>query len=138
MVGASTILSIKRRLRRRRERRPDSQRGGRLGADRPQVPGHGRPRVRAKKKRESKLGPFKPVIDAWLAEDRRRRPKQRQHTARRAFDRLVAECGYDGGYTIVQKYVKERKAEAVNAKDASLDLGLILMTNSTRGSTGLA
>lgn len=93
--------------------------------------------MRAKKKRKSKLGPFKPVIDAWLAEDRRRRPKQR-HTARRAFDRLVAECGYDGGYTIVQKYVKERKAEAVNAKDASLDLELILMTNSTRGSTGLA
>lgn len=137
MVGVSTILSIKRRLRRRREHRPDSQGGGRLGADRPQVPGHGRPRVRAKKKRGSKFDPFKPVIDAWLAEDRRRRPKQR-HTARRAFDRLVAECGYDGGYTIVQKYVKERKAEAVNAKDAPLDLELILMTNSTRGSTGLA
>lgn len=79
------------------------------------------PRLRVKRKRGSKLDPFKPVIDAWLAEDRRRRPKQR-HTARRVFDRLVAECGYDGGYTIVQKYVKERKAEAGNAKDEFLNL----------------
>lgn len=86
-------------------------------------------RVRTRKRRRSKLDPFKPVIDALLAEDRRRRPKQR-HTARRVFDRLVAECGYDGDYTIVQKYVKERKAETMNAKDASLNLELILMTNS--------
>ena len=59
------------------------------------------PCVKAPKRRAGKLDPFKPIVDAWLAEDTRRRPKQR-HTARRVYDRLVAECGYDGGYTTVQ------------------------------------
>ena len=41
---------------------------------------------------------------------------------RRVFDRLVAECGYDGSYTIVQTYVKKRKAELKGAKDEFLYL----------------
>ena len=49
------------------------------------------PCVKVPKRRASKLDPFKPVVDAWLVEDMRRRPKQR-HTARRVYDRLVAEC----------------------------------------------
>ena len=69
------------------------------------------PQVKPRKRRGSKLDPFKATIDRWLAEDRKRRPKQR-HTAQRVFDRLVAECGYDGSYTIVQAYVKKRKASS--------------------------
>lgn len=73
------------------------------------------------KRRAGKLDPFKPIVDAWLAEDARRRPKQR-HTARRVHDRLVAECGYDGGYTTVQKYAKARKAEVRSVKGEFLNL----------------
>ena len=58
------------------------------------------PVVKTKKKRASKLDPYKPVIDSWLLQDRKRRVKQR-HTAKRVFDRLTAECGYDGSYTTV-------------------------------------
>lgn len=79
------------------------------------------PQVKPRKRRGSKLDPFKATIDRWLAEDRKRRPKQR-HTAQRVFDRLVAECGYDGSYTIVQAYVKKRKAELKGAKDEFLNL----------------
>lgn len=79
------------------------------------------PQLKIRKRRASKLDPFKPIVDAWLMEDRKRRPKQR-HTAKRVFDRLVAECGYDGGYTTVQQYVRERKAELKSAKDEFLNL----------------
>lgn len=79
------------------------------------------PKLPARKARASKLDPFKDTIDSWLAEDRKRRRKQR-HTAKRIFDRLVAECGYDGGYTTVQKYVRERKAETKAAKGQYLTL----------------
>jgi len=40
-----------------------------------------------------------------LASDRLVRPKQR-HTAKRLFDRLVAERGYAGSYSVVQRWVK--------------------------------
>lgn len=76
---------------------------------------------RPRKPRASKLDPYKGVIDSWLAEDRKRRAKQR-HTATRVFDRLVAECGYDGGYTTVQKYVKARKAQMRGPKGQYLNL----------------
>ncbi|XKH55241.1 IS21 family transposase (plasmid) [Citricoccus nitrophenolicus] len=49
------------------------------------------------------------VIDRWLAEDTRR-PRKQRHTARRVFDRLVAEQGYTGSYSPVQRYVKRYKA----------------------------
>ena len=79
------------------------------------------PTVKARKGRASKLDPYKPVIDSWLEQDRKRRAKQR-HTAKRIFDRLVAECGYDGGCTVVQQHVKARKAELKRAKDELLHL----------------
>lgn len=59
----------------------------------------------ARAERPSVLDPYKPAIDAMLAEDRGTWRKQR-HTARRIFDRLVAEEGYEGGYSTVQRYVK--------------------------------
>ena len=51
-----------------------------------------------------KLGPWIGVIDAILADDRQRPPKQR-HTAKRIFDRLREEHQFTGGYTIVKDYV---------------------------------
>jgi len=50
-----------------------------------------------------KLGPWLGVIDAILEEDKTRPAKQR-HTAKRIFERLKAEHGFSGGYTIVKDY----------------------------------
>jgi len=45
------------------------------------------------------------VIDAILEEDQQQPVKQR-HTAQRIFDRLRAEHGFTGGYTIVKDYIR--------------------------------
>jgi len=55
-----------------------------------------------------KLGAFTDQIDIWLAEDKGR-PRKQRHTAKRIFDRLVAECEFTGGYTIVKDYVRTKK-----------------------------
>lgn len=64
----------------------------------------------------SKLDPFKPVIQEWLDEDKKHWRKQ-HHTAQRVFDRLVAEHGYTGSYSVVQRYMKKcriRQTEKAN------------------------
>jgi transposase len=58
--------------------------------------------------RRPKLGPWQGVIDAIIADDRQR-PRKQRHTAKRIFERLRAEHGYTGGYTIVKDYVRESK-----------------------------
>jgi transposase len=55
-----------------------------------------------------KLDGFTEIIDRWLEEDRDVHRKQR-HTAKRVFDRLRAEHGFTGGYTIVKDYMRERE-----------------------------
>ena len=61
---------------------------------------------RSKPVRRPKLGPFTAIIDQILENDRRR-PKKQRHTAKRIFERLRAEYGYVGGYTIVKDYICE-------------------------------
>ena len=56
--------------------------------------------------RRPKLDPFTDIIDRILEEDRTSHRKQR-HTAKRIFDRLCAEHGFEGSYTIVKDYVRE-------------------------------
>jgi transposase len=63
---------------------------------------------RAKPPCKPKLGPWLGTIDAIL-EDDQNQPKKQRHTAKRIFDRLRAEHGYRGGYTIVKDYVRLRK-----------------------------
>ncbi len=58
--------------------------------------------------RHPNLDAFTSQIDQWLAENRGRPHKQR-HTAKRIFERLRDECGFDGSYTIVKDYVRDRK-----------------------------
>jgi transposase len=53
-----------------------------------------------------KLGPHLAFIDEILESDRSAPPKQR-HTARRIYDRLRDERGYDGGDTQVRDYVSK-------------------------------
>lgn len=62
----------------------------------------------------SKLDPYKPKILEWLAEDQH--VWQKQHTAKRILDRLREEEGFDGSYSIVQRYVKSvRHAQQARA-----------------------
>lgn len=79
------------------------------------------PAVKPRKRRAPKLDPYNPVVDSWLLQDRRRRAEQR-HTAKRIYDRPVAECGFDGGYTTVQQCVRVGKPELKRAKDEFLHL----------------
>ena len=58
--------------------------------------------------RRPKLDAFTEQIDQWLLDDKSRHRKQR-HTAKRVYDRLKAECGFTGGYTIVKDYIREQK-----------------------------
>ena len=58
--------------------------------------------------RKPKIEPFTGVIDAILEADRRVPEKQR-HTVKRIFERLRDEYGFDGQYTIVKDYVRERR-----------------------------
>jgi transposase len=58
-----------------------------------------------------KLDGFIAAIDAILEADNTAPPKQR-HTAKRIYDRLRAEHGFTGGYTIIKDYVREQRARA--------------------------
>ena len=52
-----------------------------------------------------KLGPWLGIIDQILEDDREQHKKQR-HTAKRIWQRLRAEHGITGGYTVVKDYVQ--------------------------------
>jgi transposase len=69
---------------------------------------------RSKPPAKPKLGPLTPVIDAILEADRSAPAKQR-HTAKRIFERLRAEHGYLGGYTVVKDYVRVRRGQMKEA-----------------------
>ena len=58
--------------------------------------------------RKPKLEPFAGVIGRIL-EDDLRVPKKQRHTAKRIFERLRDEYGFDGQYTIVKDYVREHR-----------------------------
>jgi transposase len=54
------------------------------------------------------LDPVIPLIDAWLTADGDV-PRKQRHTAKRIYDRLVAEHGFPGSERIVRQYVQEWK-----------------------------
>jgi len=75
-------------------------------------------------KSNSKLDPYKPIIDKWLENDKKRRKKQR-HTAKRVYDRLVyeyKELGYNCSYRSVALYVSSKKKELYSGKEGYLPL----------------
>lgn len=63
------------------------------------------PEIPLKAQNPSKLDPYKPTIDLWLEDDKKRWYKQ-QHTAKRIYERLRTETDYPGSYNLVQRYVK--------------------------------
>jgi hypothetical protein len=56
------------------------------------------------------IGQYAAIIDEWLLADRDVPPKQR-HTARRIWQRLVAEHGASVAEVTVSRYVARRRAE---------------------------
>ena len=58
--------------------------------------------------RRPKIGPYTGVIDRIL-EDDPGLPRKQRHTAKRIYDRLRDEYGFDGRYTIVKDYVREHR-----------------------------
>ena len=60
--------------------------------------------------RKPKLEPYTGVIDRILGDDLRR-PRKQRHTAKRIFERLRDEYGFDGGYTTVKDYVRENRRQ---------------------------
>lgn len=60
--------------------------------------------------RRPKLGPWLGIIDQIL-EDDKSRPKKQRHTAKRIWDRLKAEHGFTGGYTVVKDYVRQARLQ---------------------------
>ena len=56
------------------------------------------------------LDPISPTIDQWLEADREA-PRKQRHTAKRVYDRLVAEHGYAGKERAVREYVQRWKKE---------------------------
>ena len=69
----------------------------------------------------SVLTGFEHIIEQWLGEDQRR-PRKQRHTAKRVFDRLVAEHGYAGSYSPVQRRVKKWKASHRQAGEGFTEL----------------
>ena len=61
--------------------------------------------------RRPKLETFTGVIDRILEEDLRL-PRKQRHTAKRIFERLRDEYGFDGQYTIVKDYVREHRRQS--------------------------
>src|SRR3954447_13233099 len=74
--------------------------------DHPEPPGYRQQRPRPK----PKLGPFLPVLHQILVDDGKA-PKKQRHTAKRVFDRLRDEHGYQGGLTAVKDAVREWRRE---------------------------
>jgi len=63
---------------------------------------------RTKEIRRPKLDGFTEIIDGWLEGDKNALRKQR-HTAKQIHERLKAEHGFTGGYTIIKDYVRQRE-----------------------------
>ena len=69
------------------------------------------PLPKASEEPESKLNPFKPLINSWLEADKLA-PRKQRHTAKRIYRRLQDETdGFNCSYRLVAGYVKEKKEE---------------------------
>lgn len=56
------------------------------------------------------LGAFSQIIEQWLSDDKEQ-PKKQRHTARRIYNRLVTEFGFNGSESNVRKFVREARVK---------------------------
>ena len=73
---------------------------------------------RLKSPRRPTIEPVLPIIQQILDDDAKA-PKKQRHTAKRIWERLKAEHGFTGGYTVVKDAVREMK---VGRKEVFLPL----------------
>jgi transposase len=66
--------------------------------------------LQRRKKRYPVLGPYLDIIDTWLTEEQAL-PRKQRYTAKRIFDRLCDEYGFEGGRRTVEEYVAKRRKE---------------------------
>lgn len=80
------------------------------------------PAYRLTEEREAPvLGPFKELIDRWVAEDEKK-PKKKRRTARRMYDMLrAAPYGYGGAESTLRRYVGKARRKARNKVYVILD-----------------
>lgn len=79
------------------------------------------PRPPARRKSTSVMDQYRPLIISWLEEDAKSWHKQR-HTAKRIWERLVAEEGAKVSDSTVRHYVRRLKKELGIGKERFLDL----------------
>lgn len=81
------------------------------------------PKPPLKKKKGSKLDPFKQIIEEWLIEDETNRPKQR-HTAIRVYNRLKEgyRDTFNCSYRTVSRYVHAFKMKRKKVAAGTLEL----------------
>jgi len=67
------------------------------------------PKYRMRQARKAPvMDAYREIVDRWLREDEER-PRKQRHTAKRIYDRLVAEHGFEGAETTVRRYVRKQK-----------------------------
>lgn len=69
----------------------------------------------------SRVEPFSRLVDSWLREDRSM-PRKQRHTAKRVYDRLVAEQRFDGSYSSVRRWMKRWREENRAESDGFVEL----------------
>ena len=79
------------------------------------------PKPASRPARASGIDAYAQTVDAWLGADFRM-PRKQRHTARRVYDRLVAEHGFEGSYSMVQRYVKRWREERRDEGDGFMEL----------------
>lgn len=72
------------------------------------------------KKEAPVLGPFKALIDQWVAEDEKK-PRKKRRTARRMYELLKQELGYRGAESTLRWYVGQSRRQARHKVYVMLD-----------------
>ena len=120
-------MPIQQDIRRRdRQGMPHARIARELGVDRGTVAKYARqedcsPKPKKDRRFGRKTDAFEHVIDQWLEADRMM-PRKQRHMAKRVFDRLVAEYGFDGSYSGVRRYVKAWREANREVSDGYLRL----------------
>jgi transposase len=69
---------------------------------------------RARPRSKPVMDAMAPIIASWLEEDLSR-PRKQRHTAKRIWERLVAEHGFGGAETTVRQWVREHRPASLRA-----------------------
>lgn len=75
----------------------------------------------ARESRRPSIDPYAGTVRSWLEADAGA-PRKQRHTARRVYDRLVAEEGYEGSLSTVERFVREWREARRGPGDGFLEL----------------